>query len=183
MTETRVIHPLSPVWNSSSRILVLGTMPSPVSRSAGFYYMHPQNAFWPVIASVFGRRLLYANNGSAYENSSDSFIPDIAAAVEERRMIALADGLALWDVLRSCDISGAEDASIKNPVPNDLSEILSETHITQIFCTGQTAFKLYTKLCVTTTGIPAVCLPSTSPANRGRWPFEKLVQEYRRLKA
>lgn len=158
-------HPLEPVWNTMSTSLILGTMPSPRSRSAGFYYMHEQNRFWRVLAAVFGETLHYANSHGAQ-------------AIAERRALVLCHRIALWDVLASCTINGASDASIKNPVPNDFQKLLAESHITRVYCTGQTAHKLYTTLCENKTHIKAICLPSTSPANQGRWPLEKLISAY-----
>jgi hypoxanthine-DNA glycosylase len=146
------------VFDKESRALILGTMPSPKSREAGFYYMHPQNRFWKVIATVYAEPL--------------------PVTIEERRSLIIRHHLALWDVLNCCDITGAGDSTIRNPVPNDFSSLLTTAHITQVLCTGSTAFKLYTKLCEPQTKIKAVLLPSTSPANQGRWPFEKLVAEY-----
>ncbi|HAH61183.1 MAG TPA: DNA-deoxyinosine glycosylase [Treponema sp.] len=160
-----ITHPIEPVWDENSTVLILGTMPSPKSREAGFYYMHPQNRFWPVIAAVTGGTLSYANGEGE-------------RAVEERRALILHAHFALWDVLAGCDITGADDASIRNAVPNDFSGILTGSHITRIYCTGRTAWKYYTKLCERTTHIPAVCLPSTSPANQGRWPLAKLIEAY-----
>lgn len=161
----RIEHPLEPVWNRQSVALILGTMPSPGSRSAGFYYMHKQNQFWRVLAAIFKETLHYANS-------------DGEAAIAERRALVLRHHIALWDVLASCTISGASDASIKNPVPNDFSKVLAESRIARVYCTGQTAYKLYTRLCESKTRIRAVCLPSTSPANQARWPFEKLIDAY-----
>lgn len=154
----RIVHPLAPVFDEESHTLILGTMPSPKSREAGFYYMHPQNRFWKVISTVY-----------------DEPLPD---TIEERRSLIIRHHLALWDVLKCCDITGADDATIRNPMANDFSSLLATAHITHVFCTGSTAFKLYTKLCEPQTKIKAILLPSTSPANQGRWPFEKLVAEY-----
>ena len=163
---SRIDHPFAPVYDSESRVLVLGTMPSPRSRTAGFYYMHGQNRFWPVIASLTGERLDYANDAGS-------------KAVDERRALVLRHGIALWVVLASCDIRGAADTSIKNPVPNDFSKLLASSQIGRIYCTGQTAYKLYTKLCEEAIHIGAVCLPTTSSANRGRWPLDALIEAYR----
>ncbi|MGI0529618.1 DNA-deoxyinosine glycosylase [Treponema socranskii] len=163
---SRIEHPFEPVYDSKSRVLVLGTMPSPRSRTAGFYYMHGQNRFWPVIAAITGERLGYANDEGI-------------KAVDERRTLVLRHGIALWDVLASCDIRRAADTSIQNPIANDFSTLLASSHIERIYCTGQTAYKLYTKLCEEATHIGAVCLPSTSSANRGRWPLDALIEAYR----
>lgn len=168
MTESHIVHPLEPVFSSTSRILILGTMPSPKSREYGFYYMHPQNRFWKVLPAVFNEQFKYSNTDGLY-------------AIKERKDFLFRHKIALWDVLHSCDIKGAGDSTIKNPVPNDFSLILNVAHISKFFCTGATAYKFYTKLCSTKTGIAAIYLPSTSPANQGRWPTEKLIEEYRKL--
>lgn len=153
-----VQHSLEPVFDSSCTALILGTMPSPVSREAGFYYSHPQNRFWQVLSAVFDAPLPYT--------------------IEQKRRLVLANGIALWDVLASCEIDGAEDSSIKKPVANDLSVVLSACPITEIYTTGDKAFTLYKKLCRGKTGIEAIPLPSTSPANRGRYPLNTLIEVY-----
>ena len=127
----KIIHQIPPVWNEDSRVLILGTMPSPKSRAAGFFYMHPQNRFWRVLPAVFGEALRLPNNAA-----------DAEAAKNERRQFLLEHKIALWDVLASCDIQGAADSSIKNAVPNDFSEIFRKAKIRRVFCAGQTAFKL-----------------------------------------
>ncbi|MDO4572278.1 MAG: DNA-deoxyinosine glycosylase [Clostridia bacterium] len=153
----RVVHPLEPIYSADSRILLLGTMPSPASRGAGFYYAHPQNRFWRVLAAVFAEPL-----------------PGDEAA---RRSLILRHGLALWDVLRACDIEGASDASIRGAVPNDVPALLAKTRVTRVLATGQTAARLYRRLLEPQTGLPCLALPSTSPANC-RISFESLVKAY-----
>ena len=153
-----VTHTIKPIYDENSRALILGTMPSPKSREAGFFYGHPQNSFWRVMAAVFGVSALETN--------------------AQKTAFLLENRIALWDVLRSCDISGAADGSIRNPVANDFSAILNAAAIKAVYTTGITATKLYKKLCLEQTGIPAVCLPSTSPANRGRCGFDELVERY-----
>jgi double-stranded uracil-DNA glycosylase len=153
-----VIHTLEPVFNGSSRVLVLGTMPSPASRSAGFYYSHPQNRFWQVLSAVFNEQQPYS--------------------VDQKRAFALKYGIALWDVLASCEMKGAEDSSIRKPVANDLSPILTGANIKSIYTTGEKAALLYRKLCRPVTGVDCVSLPSTSPANRGRYPLNTLIELY-----
>ncbi|ULQ59790.1 DNA-deoxyinosine glycosylase [Brucepastera parasyntrophica] len=155
--KTLVHHPLQPVYNSESHTLILGTMPSPVSRKEGFYYAHAQNRFWRVLSIIFA-------------------VP-FPEAVEERKKLVLSRGIALWDVLASCDIEKAADSSIQNPEPNDIPGILKKTNITKIYTTGQKAGDLYAKLCFPYTGIKAEVLPSTSPANR-RYPLDVLVEKY-----
>ena len=153
----RVVHPLEPIVAPDAWALVLGTMPSPASRAARFYYGHPRNRFWPVLARVFGESAPQTN--------------------EERARLVTSHGLALWDVLASCTICGASDASIHDPVPNDIAALVARAPITHVFCTGTTAARLYARLCERAVGIPATCLPSTSPAN-ARWDMDALVAAY-----
>lgn len=153
-----VEHPLDPVFDGRSRVLVLGTMPSPRSRETGFYYNHPQNRFWRVMARLF-----------------EEAVP---ADNEAKRALMLRHGIALWDVLASCTIEGAKDASIAECVPNDIGYVLSRTPIEAVFCTGAKATELYRKHCERETGLPAVKLPSTSPANAAA-SLEDLVNAYR----
>ena len=152
-----IIHPLKPVFDADSRVLILGTMPSPRSREVGFYYGHPQNRFWKVMAQLFNEAL--------------------PTDTEERTAFLKRHHIALWDVLQQCEITGAQDSSIRNPVANDLSQILDHAPIRAIFATGKTAGKWYTKLIQPQTGIPITILPSTSPANCAV-SMEGLLQEY-----
>ena len=152
-----VIHPLEPVYNASSRVLLLGTMPSPASRKAGFYYGHPQNRFWRVLAALFHEKAPSENDA--------------------KKDFILNHNLALWDVLRCCEIRGASDSSIRNPRPNDVTLILKNAPIQAIFCTGKKSWRLYRQLTEKETQRPALCLPSTSPANCAV-SFEKLCEAY-----
>ena len=140
-----------------SRILILGSFPSVKSREAGFFYGHPQNRFWRVLAAVLGC--------------------PVPATIDEKRNMLLAHHVAVWDVIASCDIIGSSDSSIKNVVANDIGRVLSEAPIRQIFVNGQTAFKLYKKYVLPETGVMPVCLPSTSPANAA-WNMEKLTEAW-----
>lgn len=140
-----IIHSIEPVFDAESRVLILGTMPSPKSREVQFYYGHPQNRFWRVLAAVLGEEL--------------------PRSVPEKKAMLLRHRIALWDVLAECEITGASDSSIRNPVANDLSVILDHAPVQAVFTTGATAWKLYTRLQKPHTGIEAVRLPSTSPAN------------------
>ena len=160
MKSERITHAFDPVFDSESRILVLGTMPSPKSRELGFYYSHPRNRFWPVLAEIFGE--------------------EIPKTPEEKRDFCLRHKIALWDVLKECEIEGASDSSIKNAVPNDISIILNSADIKAVFATGTTAAKLYKKFIEPETKIPAIALPSTSPAN-AKVKFEELREEYRKI--
>ena len=132
---------IPPVFDQRSRVLILGTIPSPKSREQGFYYAHPQNRFWRILAALFEQPL-----------------PETAA---DRRAFALEHRIALWDVLAVCDITGAQDNSIRNPVANDFSRVFNVAPIRKVFTTGKTATKLYHQL----TGLQSSYLPSTSPAN------------------
>ncbi len=159
----RIVHPLEPVFDKNSQILILGTMPSPRSREAGFYYMHPGNRFWRVLTGVFER--------SRYDEG------DFPGTVAEKQAFLLEHRVALWDVLGSCLIHGASDSSIRYPVPNDLGLILENASVRRIFTTGKTAFQLYNRLCRQSTGLEAICLPSTSGANRA-FSMQRLLAEY-----
>ncbi len=161
MEPTHIEHPLEPIFDARSRVLVLGTMPSPKSREAGFYYAHPQNRFWKVMAALFEEPEPLGNEARA-------------AFMLERRV-------ALWDVLASCTIEGASDASISNARPNDLSRIGLAAPLEAVFTTGSKATGLYRRFCAgMLPGVPHVGLPSTSPAN-ARMRLADLVEAYRPL--
>ena len=153
-----VEHTLEPIYNADSKILILGTMPSPKSRLNNFYYANPQNRFWRIMADIFGT--------------------DLPSSNDERRELILKHNIALWDVLKSCTINGASDPSIKDPVPNDIKSITDKTKITEIFTTGSKAYRLYGKLCMESTGIQAHLLPSTSPANCRNITYDDILREY-----
>ena len=137
----------APVYNEHSRALILGTWPSPKSREMAFYYGHPQNRFWPMMAAL---------TGATVPKRED---------IEAKKQIILRHGLALWDTLESCTITGASDASIRDVVPNDIAALLQKVPIEAVFCNGATAYRIYTKYLQPVTGLAAVKLPSTSPAN------------------
>ena len=158
----RVLHPLEPVADAGSRVLLLGTMPSPKSREAGFYYAHPQNRFWRVLAALWGE--------------------ETPAGTQERLAFARRHHIALWDVLRACSIEGADDGSIRQPEINDLRRVLDRAAIRAIFTTGTKAAALYRRYCLPVTGRPAIPLPSTSPANC-RATLDELTQAYRAILA
>ena len=153
-----LIHPISPVYDANSRILILGSFPSVKSREQGFFYGHPQNRFWRVTAAVFG--------------------DELPGTVPERRAFLLRHGIALWDVIAACEIVGSSDASIRNARVNDLSEILNGAPIERIFVNGKTAQRLYRRYAEPLTGRAAICLPSTSPANAA-WSLERLIEAWR----
>ena len=153
-------HPIRPIYDENSKILILGSFPSVKSREANFFYGHAQNRFWKVLATVFEA--------------------DIPNTVEEKRGFLLMHGVAVWDVIKSCDIVGSSDSSIKNVVPNDLSEILNSADIRQIFVNGKTAEQYYKRYIEREIGRKAICLPSTSPANAA-WNVERLVREWKQI--
>lgn len=130
--------------------------------------MHAQNRFWYVMAQIFEEEFLHKNNDA-----------DKNAAIAERKDFLYRHHIALWDVLRECEITGASDSSIKKEIPNDFSEILASSKINHIFCTGKTAFNLYKKHCTHKYSTPFFYLPSTSPANQAAWPTQKLIEEYK----
>ncbi len=157
----KVIHELEPVYDKNSRILILGTMPSPKSREFGFYYSHPQNRLWKVLAELFRE--------------------PAPTAPDEKELFLRKHRIAMWDVLESCIIKGAADSSIADPVPNDINRILSTCKIRAIFTTGKAATDLYRKLCLPVTGRPSIHLPSTSPANCRNYDLKSLVEAYREI--
>ena len=161
-TRTFVTHEFPALYDRNCEVLMLGSIPSPKSREQGFYYGHPQNRFWKVLAQVLNEPL--------------------PTTIDEKRSMLLKHHIALWDVLDSCTIIGASDTSIEDVVPNDIASLLAKTKIKRIFCTGATAHKLYEKYCETAAGIKAVKLPSTSPANCAV-SIEKLVEEYKKILA
>ncbi len=152
-----LIHPIAPVYDDRSRILILGSFPSVRSREDGFFYGHPQNRFWKVLAALF--------------SSSEPL------TIDEKKAFLLSHQIALWDVIASCDITGSADSSIKNAVPNDVARILQSAKIEKIFVNGKTAEKYYKKYLKETLLRDAVCLPSTSPAN-AIWTMEKLIEAW-----
>lgn len=156
-----IVHPIPPLFDGNSKTLILGSFPSVKSREAAFFYGHPQNRFWAVAAAVLG-------------------CPK-PQTVEEKRTMMLANGIAMWDVIASCEIEGSADSTIKNVTANDLSVILENSRVDRIFVNGKTAEKYYIKYSYPETGIKAVCLPSTSPANAA-WSLERLVEAWKIIK-
>lgn len=152
MEDKRVFHELEPVYDSESRVLILGSFPSVVSRKQQFYYANPTNRFWPVLAKVFEEE------------------------ITDRKAFCLSHGIALWDVIASCVIHGSSDSSIREVVPNDIAGLLKQTRIKAIITTGGKAAVLYRKY-IQIDSIPQIALPSTSAANASMR-MEHLVKEY-----
>ena len=156
-----IVHPFPPLYDKNSRVLILGSFPSVRSREQNFFYGHERNRFWQVVASLFGAQT-----------------PD---TIEKKKELILTNGLALWDVIKSCEIAGSADASIKNVTPNDIPVILNGAPIERIFTNGKTAFLLYRKFILEKAEREAVCLPSTSPANAA-FSLSRLIDAWRIIK-
>ena len=160
-SEGRITHPFGPLFGPESRILILGSFPSVKSREQNFFYGHPQNRFWKVIAALYGEK--------------------VPAGIPEKKALILNHGLALWDCIASCVITGSSDASIRDVRPNDLRIILDHCPIEQICCNGRKSYEMYERYIRPETGREAACLPSTSPAN-AQWSLEKLTGAWSVLK-
>lgn len=154
-----IIHPIVPLFNSESKILILGSLPSVKSREQNFFYGHPQNRFWKVLSMIFQ-------------------VP-LPLTIEEKKNLALSNKIAIWDTIFSCDICASSDSSIKNVVPTDLKMILENAKIEKILCNGKTSGKYYEKYQMKETKIKAQILPSTSPAN-ATYSLERLVEIWKK---
>ncbi len=151
-------HPIPPIYNKESNLLILGSFPSVKSREQCFFYGHPQNRFWKVLAAVFGR--------------------EEPRSIEEKKDFLLQNKVAVWDVIASCEIVGSSDSSIKNVVPNDLGPILAQSNVKKIYVNGATAKKLYDRHLLPVIGIESILLPSTSPANAA-WGLDRLIEKWK----
>lgn len=152
-----IVHPFGPLYDENSRVLILGSFPSVKSREQQFFYGHPKNRFWPLLAALTGS--------------------EIPQTIEEKKQLALKNGIALWDVIASCEIVGSSDSSIRNAKPNDITPILRNSGVQNIFTNGKTADSLYMRYIFPVTKIQSVCLPSTSPANAA-WNMERLLSAW-----
>jgi hypoxanthine-DNA glycosylase len=153
--QMEVVHPIEPVFDEDSKILILGSFPSVKSREQQFFYGHKQNRFWRVLSQVW-----------------DCPLPE---SIPKKKEMLLGHHAALWDVIASCEITGSSDASIRNVRPNDLSRILETADIQKIYTNGAKAYELYQKYIYPVNGRKAYKLPSTSPANAG-YSLERLVE-------
>ncbi len=156
-----IIHPIKPVYNKESKVLILGSFPSVKSREENFFYAHTQNRFWKVISAVF-----------------EAPVPKTIA---EKKELLLSSKIALWDVVYQCEIEGSSDSSIKQVVPSNLQEIFDSANIEKIFLNGKTAEKYYNKYQCKSIDKEAICLPSTSSAN-AVYTLEKLVEKWQIIK-
>ncbi|WP_455715119.1 DNA-deoxyinosine glycosylase [Anaerosporobacter sp.] len=157
MSDT-VVHPIQPIYNEDSKILILGTFPSVKSREGQFFYHHPQNRFWKVLAAVCNT--------------------DLPSSIEEKKQFLLENRIAVWDVIQSCEIVGSSDSSIKNVVPNDLSLILDQSKVKHIFANGNKSYELYNRYCLSVINRDIIKLPSTSPANAS-FSLERLIEAWK----
>ena len=158
--KTRIDHPLPPLYDEHSEVLILGSFPSPKTRESGFFYGHPQNRMWPVLARLF-----------------DEPVP---GTVNEKRDFLLRHHIAMWDVLASCEIVGASDASISGEVPTDLLPIFEAAPIKAVFCAGGVSAKMYRKYHEERCGMPCFAMPSTSPANAA-WSLDRLTESWAKV--
>lgn len=158
----RVNHEIEPIYNAESEILILGSFPSVKSREGQFFYHHPQNRFWKVLAGVL--------------------LQEVPVGIEDKKEFLYNNHIAVWDVIASCDIEGSSDSSIKNVVPNDLNRVLSAASIKQIYTNGAKSYKLYEKFCKPLIMKEAVKIPSTSPANAA-YSLERLILEWKIIKS
>lgn len=148
-------HPFEPIYNEQSKILILGTFPSPKSREEGFFYGHPRNRFWKLLTEL-------------------THFASIPKSISEKIDFLLKHQIAIWDTIQSCEVQGASDAHITNIIPADLSMILDNSKIEKIFANGTKAFEVYMKYCFPKTKREIIKLPSTSPANAS-YSFNRLV--------
>lgn len=155
------VHPIAPVFDKDSKVLILGSFPSVRSREEGFFYGHPQNRFWKVISQIFGEEL--------------------PVTIDEKKAFLIRNHIALWDVIGSCEIDGSSDSSIRDVTVNDLSVILGTADIRAIFLNGKKAEQYYLKYLFPVLKRDAVCLPSTSPANAA-WNLDKLADAWKIVK-
>ena len=160
MEPESIIHPFPPLFDENSKTLILGSFPSVKSRESMFFYGHPQNRFWKVLAIIFNQ--------------------PIPQNIEDKKNLVLDNGLALCDSIHSCTVIGSSDSSIKDVIPNDIRDIIQNSNINRIFCNGALSHKMYMKYIFPDTGIKAVKLPSTSPAN-ATFSLEKLVEEWKMI--
>ena len=155
--ENRIYHPFGPLYNENSKVLILGSFPSVKSREQEFFYGHPQNRFWKVIAALLDK--------------------DVPHTINEKKALILDNGLALWDSIGSCEITGSSDASIRNAEPNDLRIITENCDIRAIYCNGKKSLEVYNRYIEPMLGRQAEALPSTSPANAA-WNLDRLTEAW-----
>ena len=157
-----IVHPLKPIYNKDSIVLILGSFPSIISRKNNFYYSNPKNRFWKILEIIFNEENLTTN--------------------KEKIDFLLNNHIALFDVIKSCEINGSSDSSIKNVIPNDINKLIKNSKVKYIFTNGNKAHELYQKYIFKSTKIVDIKLPSTSPANCQKDIEKKLIEHYRKIK-
>ena len=162
MQKKKVYHELEPYYNTNSKVLILGSMPSVKSRELKFYYMHPQNRFWKTLAKVYDE--------------------DLPSSIDDKKDFLKRHKIALWDIIASCNIAGSSDSSISNVKVNNINKLLKETNVEKIFTLGRKAYNLYNKYLLPKTKKEALYLPSTSPLYCPKGIDEKLYNEYLKIK-
>ena len=154
---THIVHPIPPLYDRDSRLLILGSFPSVKSREAKFFYGHPQNRFWPMLARLLGE--------------------ESPCSIEQKKALALRHHIALWDSIASCTVVGSSDSSVRDVKPNDLTPILQNSRVTHVACNGALSHTMYQRYLFPVTGIEAIKLPSTSPANAA-FSMERLLDAW-----
>lgn len=152
------MHPLKPLYDKNSKILILGSFPSIKTREYGFFYGHKQNRFWKILSGIFDE--------------------EIADTIEDKRAFLIKHNIAVWDSIYSCDIIGSSDSTIKNVVPTDLKPIIKGSRVDRIFCNGATSYKYFHQFSEKDLGIKGVKLPSSSPANAA-YSINRLIDEWK----
>ena len=158
MDYQHILHPIAPVYDAQSQVLILGSFPSVKSREEGFFYGHPRNRFWRLLAEITGEQM--------------------PVSKDEKLLLLHTHHIALWDVISSCDIVGSSDSSITNVIPNDITSILENSNVKAVITNGKTADGLYRRFIEPVTQMQPVCLPSTSPANAA-WSYDRLLGYWR----
>lgn len=159
---SQIIHPFTPVYNSESTVLILGSFPSVKSRENKFYYGHPQNRFWKILAVLFNE--------------------SVPITVEDKIEFLLKNKIALWDVIESCEINGSSDSSIRNVKTTEINLLINNSNIKNIFVNGKAAEKYYYKYQYPITNVEAKYLPSSSPAN-AKMSLEDLIKIWSKIKS
>ena len=154
-------HPFKPIFDKNSKILVLGSFPSVVSRKFGFYYANPQNRFWRVLAGILNAPL--------------------PKSMDEKINFLLAYRIAIYDAAISCEIKGSSDAKMTAVTPANLEPIFKTANITQVYANGGKAYEICKKYLedeiLKATKNVVIKLPSTSPAN-AKFSIDKLASEW-----
>ena len=155
-------HPFEPIYDQNSKILILGSFPSVKSREANFYYSHPQNRFWRVLSRIYKQ--------------------DLPVTVGQKRRFLLDNNIAIWDIVKSCKVTGSSDSNITDVEVNDIEEFLKNTNINAICFNGNTSYSYFSKYYkdLMSRGIKIIPLPSTSSAN-AKFTLDKLCTKWNQI--